>query len=169
LDECLAFAYLKETRLRPTIVRFFNIVGPRQTGRYGMVLPRFVGQALRQEPLRVFGDGSQIRCFCHVADTVTALLRLASAEDCVGEIFNIGSPEPISIQALAERVIHLTGSRSTIQRIPYDQAYGPGFEDMYRRVPGIEKIHRFIGWAPTRSLDETIRDLVAEQQAAPAP
>lgn len=162
LDEYLAFAFAKERGLRQTVVRFFNIVGPRQTGRYGMVLPRFVEQALAGNPVRVFGDGEQIRCFCHVADTVEALLQVMDREETVGEIFNIGSPEPVSINALAARVIALTGSRSSVVHIPYDQAYSPGFEDMLRRVPDIGKIGRVTGWKPQHALDDIIRDVVRE-------
>ncbi len=160
LDEYLAFAFAKEYGLRATVVRFFNIVGPRQTGRYGMVLPRFAAQALAGTPVRVFGDGEQTRCFCHVQDAVDAVLRLLEREDSVNEIFNIGSPETISINCLAQRVIGLAGSASTIDHIPYDQAYAPGFDDMLRRVPDIGKIRALTGWQPRHTLDDIIRDVI---------
>jgi len=156
LDEFLALAYFKESRLEPVVVRLFNTVGPRQTGRYGMVLPRFVASALCGEPLRVFGDGSQTRCFCHVRDTVRALMALAEQPRAVGQIVNIGTRESISIRGLAERVIARTGSSSPIVLVPYAEAYEPGFEDMQRRMPDTTRIHELTGWAPERSLDEII-------------
>lgn len=161
LDEYLAFAYAKEKALRVTIVRLFNTVGPRQVGRYGMVLPRFVGQALSGEPVRVFGTGRQTRCFCHVADTVRALMSLAALPEAEGQIFNIGSPHPVTINALAARVIRLTGSTSGIVHVPYAEAYAPGFEDMQKRVPNIAKIRKVAGWQPALSLDEIIRQVAA--------
>ena len=159
LDEYLALAYHKEKKLCPVIVRLFNTVGPRQTGRYGMVLPRFVTQAMQGEPLRVFGSGAQTRCFCHVQDTVRALIGLESAAQAVGEIFNVGTTTPISINELAARVIAVTGSASDIVHIPYGEAYGPGFEDMLRRVPDTGKIRDLTGWEPQKSLDEMIREV----------
>lgn len=159
LDECLAFAYAKEKGLHTVIVRLFNTVGPRQTGRYGMVLPRFVECALRGEPLRVFGDGEQIRCFCHVRDGIRALVALEPDSRAEGEIFNIGTTEAVSIGELATRVIKLTGSRSSIVRIPYDKAYGPGFEDMRRRVPDTTKIQELTGWRPEMTLDQIILEV----------
>jgi UDP-glucose 4-epimerase len=167
LDEFLALAYHKERKLRTVVVRLFNTVGPRQTGRYGMVLPRFVEQALRNEPLRVFGDGEQTRCFCHVRDTVRALVALAGSTEAEGEIANIGSLHSVSINELARMVIGLTGSRSEVLRIPYEQAYEPGFEDMRRRMPDISKIQRLTGWVPERSLPEIILEVKAylEQQS----
>jgi UDP-glucose 4-epimerase len=159
LDEYLALAYAKEKGLRTVIVRLFNTVGPRQTGRYGMVLPRFVQQALRGEPLRVFGDGNQTRCFCHVHDTVRALMALDSSAGADGHIFNIGSTDPISINDLAARVIALTHSRSTIVHIPYSEAYAPGFEDMRRRVPDTTKVRELTGWRPQKSLDQIIGEV----------
>lgn len=159
LDEFLALAYYKEQRLRPIIVRLFNTVGPRQTGRYGMVLPRFVDSALRGAPLRVFGDGKQTRCFCHVADTVRALNSLMNTDAAIGRIFNIGTQESISILELARRVIRETGSASTIEFVPYEEAYGPGFEDMKRRVPDISAIEELTGWKPGLTLSDIIRSV----------
>jgi len=159
LDEYLAFAYHKEKDVRTVIVRFFNTVGPRQTGRYGMVLPRFVTQALAGEPLRVFGDGEQSRCFCHVHDTVRALLALDAAPAAEAQIFNIGTTVPISINELAARVIELTGSSSDIVHIPYSEAYGPGFEDMHRRVPDTTKLQALTGWRPEKTLAEIISEV----------
>ena len=167
LDEYLAFAFRKERNLRVTIVRLFNTVGPRQVGRYGMVLPRFVEQALRGEQVRVFGNGKQTRCFCHVDDTVRALRALAILPAAEGEIFNIGSPQPISINRLARRVITLTQSTSKVTHVPYAKAYGPGFEDMERRMPDTAKIQRAIGWQPQRTLDEAILEVKAFLQSHP--
>jgi len=160
IDEFLALAYWKEKRLPVVIVRLFNTVGPRQTGQYGMVLPTFVRQALADQPITVFGDGTQSRSFTYVADVVDALIRLAGEPRAVGEVFNIGNTEEVSIQALAERVRALTGSRSPIQLIPYDEAYEAGFEDMPRRVPDISKIGALIGYQPRLSLDEIIRTVI---------
>lgn len=167
LDEFLALSYYKEGKLDPVIVRLFNTVGPRQTGRYGMVLPRFVDSALRDEPLRVFGDGTQTRCFCHVQDTVRALIALEQETAASGEIINIGTQEAISINDLAKRVIELCGSASPIEHIPYEQAYEPGFEDMQRRMPDISKIQRLTRWCPKRTLHEIILEVRSylEQQA----
>ena len=160
IDEFLALAYWKEKRLPVVIARLFNTVGPRQTGQYGMVLPTFVRQALADQPITVFGDGTQSRSFTYVADVVDALIRLAGEPRAVGEVFNIGNTEEVSIQALAERVRALTGSRSPIQLIPYDEAYEAGFEDMPRRVPDISKIGALIGYQPRLSLDEIIRTVI---------
>jgi UDP-glucose 4-epimerase len=166
IDEFLALAYWKERKLPTVVTRLFNTVGPRQTGRYGMVVPTFVGQALGGRPLTVFGDGSQTRCFCHVDDVVRALVDLMLLGDgAYGEVFNIGSQEEISILALAERVRGLTRSKSHIVLVPYDEAYEEGFEDMARRVPEISKIESAVGWTPTRSLEETLADVVRFQQA----
>lgn len=165
LDEFLALAYWRERRLPVYLVRLFNTVGPRQTGRYGMVLPRFVQQALRGEPLTVYGDGRQTRCFCHVADTVQALLAVPAASGTVGEVFNVGSTEEVSILELAERVRALTGSRSELRLVPYEQAYAREFEDMRRRVPCIAKIARFTGWQPTKSLTEILTLTIAHERA----
>ncbi|MCS6861982.1 MAG: GDP-mannose 4,6-dehydratase [Abditibacteriales bacterium] len=160
MDEFLALAYHKQKGLPVIIVRLFNTVGPRQTGRYGMVIPNFVRQALLGQPLTVFGDGEQSRCFMHVQDAVKALIALMAHPDAVGQIFNLGSDQEVTINELARRVIHLTESSSTIQHIPYHQAYEPGFEDMRRRVPDISKLRRLIGFAPQRSLDEILCSVI---------
>jgi UDP-glucose 4-epimerase len=165
LDETLAFLYGVEYGLRTVIVRLFNTVGPRQTGRYGMVIPRFVEQALAGEPVTVYGGGQQVRCFCHVHDVVPALERLLADESTAGEVFNLGSGQQTSIGDLALRVIELTGSPSRVRDVPYSEAYGPGFEDMQRRVPDCGKARSRIGFAPTRSLDDIIRDVAAERTA----
>ncbi len=165
IDEFLALAYWKEKKLPATVVRLFNTVGPRQTGQYGMVIPTFVRQALRSEPVTVYGSGEQTRCFCHVADVVSGLHALATNDGAVGEVFNLGSAEEISILGLAERVRTLTKSSSEIRRISYDQAYEEGFEDMMRRVPDTTKAKRLVGFAATRNLDEILRDVIASQGA----
>jgi UDP-glucose 4-epimerase len=160
LDEFLALAYFRERRL-PTIVgRMFNTVGPRQTGRYGMVVPTFVRQALAGEPLTVFGTGEQRRCFCHVEDVVRALTALPGRDDLYGEVLNIGSTEEISMYALAERIKKMTGSASDIVRVPYDEAYADGFEDMHRRIPDTTKIEAALGWRPTKALDQILTDVI---------
>ncbi len=156
LDEFLGIAYFHEKALPVCIVRLFNTVGPRQTGRYGMVLPRFVRQALANAPLTVFGDGTQSRCFCDVADVVWALTRLVREEGAWGEVYNIGSQEEITIYALAGLVREQLGSRSEIVLTPYDEAYGRGFEDMTRRIPDLTKIRRLIGFEPRTSLPRII-------------
>jgi UDP-glucose 4-epimerase len=169
IDEFLALAYWKERKLPTVVVRLFNTVGPRQTGCYGMVVPTFVGQALAGRPLTVFGDGLQTRCFCHVGDVVQALVELMMLGDgAYGEVFNIGSQEEISIYGLAERVRGLTGSGSEIVVIPYEEAYEAGFEDMPRRVPDTGKIEAATGWRPTRTLEETLADVVTFQQSEAA-
>jgi len=162
MDEFLAMAYYRERGLPVIITRLFNTVGPRQTGRYGMVLPRFVAAALKDEPIRVFGTGEQTRCFCHVQDTVEALMLLRNSAAAVGQVFNVGSTAEISIRQLAERVIQLLGSKSTIQLIPYQEAYMPGFEDMLKRKPIIEKLERVAGFTPKIPLDEIIVSIAAE-------
>ena len=162
LDEFLLMAYCQSAQLPGTVVRFFNTVGPRQTGRYGMVIPRFVFAALNGTPLQVYGDGEQSRCFCHVYDVVRALLLLLDNENTYGEVYNIGSDESITIRQLAERVISILGSTSTIELIPYDTAYAAGFEDMRRRRPDTAKISALTGWAPEFSLDRIISDVAAE-------
>ena len=165
IDEFLALAYWKERKLPTVVARLFNTVGPRQTGRYGMVVPKFVGSALAGRPLTVFGDGTQTRCFCHVGDVVGALVDLMLLGDgAYGEVFNIGSQEEISILSLADRVRELTQSESDIQVIPYEQAYEEGFEDMPRRYPEISKIEAAVGWTPTRTLDEILGDVISFQQ-----
>ena len=157
VDEFLALAYHKQAGLPVVIFRLFNTVGPRQTGQYGMVLPRFVAAARAGRPLRVYGDGAQTRCFCYVTDTVEALWRLMRCPAARGEVFNVGSTEEVSILALARRVIAALGSTSPIERVPYDAAYAPGFEDMRRRRPAVDKLERFTGFRPATPLDEIIR------------
>ncbi len=166
LDEFLGLAAHREFGLPVTILRFFNTVGPGQTGRYGMVVPRFVRAALAGKPIPVFGDGEQSRCFCHVGDTVRALVALMDQpEQTAGEIFNIGSGEEVTINALAQDVVALTGSAAGIQHIPYSQAYAPGFEDMRRRVPDTTKLHHVTGWQPQHRLDRILADVLAWEQA----
>lgn len=157
MDEFLALAYARERGLPVVIARLFNTVGPRQTGRYGMVLPRFIAAARAGQPLRLFGDGRQTRCFCHAADTVEALLRLAACPAARGEVFNVGTEEEVSIRELAERVIRLLNSTSPLETVPYSEAYAPGFEDMQRRRPCVSKLARITGFRPATPLDETIR------------
>ena len=161
LDEFLALSYWKEKKLPVIVVRLFNTVGPRQTGRYGMVLPNFVKAALENRPICVYGTGKQSRCFCDVRDTVEALIRLIATPRAIGEVVNVGNTQEISIEDLARRVKERTGSRSPIEYIPYDQAYEPGFEDMMRRVPNIEKLHAITGFRPQTSLDEIIDRVAA--------
>jgi UDP-glucose 4-epimerase len=164
VDEYLALAYWKERKLPVVIGRLFNTVGPRQTGRYGMVVPSFVRQALAGQPITVHGDGEQQRCFCHVKDVVQALDDLMQHDEAFGEVFNIGSTEEVSIIELAKRVRVATGSDSEITFVPYDEAYEEGFEDMHRRIPNISKIQKLLGWAPTQNLDEILRDVVESQR-----
>ncbi len=168
VDEFLALAYWKERGLPVIVVRLFNTVGPRQTGRYGMVLPNFVRQALGNEPIRVFGSGKQSRCFGYVGDVVEALGKLVHTEEAIGEIFNLGSDEEITIEDLAHRVCSIAGSQSEIVHVPYDEAYEEGFEDMVRRVPCLEKIGRVIGYRPKTSTDEIIRKVVEHHRAGSA-
>lgn len=165
LDEFLALAYYKERDLPVIIARLFNTVGPRQTGRYGMVLPRFVRAALRDVPLRVYGDGQQTRCFCYVGDTVRALIALLDHPDAIGTIFNIGNPQEVSILELAQRVVHLAHSSSPIVLVPYEHAYEAGFEDMRRRVPDISRLTALTGFRPTLDLDDIIRSVIEYEQA----
>jgi UDP-glucose 4-epimerase len=160
IDEFLALAYWKEKKLPVIIVRLFNTVGPRQTGQYGMVIPNFVRQALSGRPITVFGDGTQSRSFTYVGDVIGALIALINEPRAVGQVFNIGNVNEITISALAERVKAMTGSSSEIVRIPYDQAYESGFEDMPRRVPDISKVNRLVGYRPTVELDETLRRVI---------
>jgi len=164
LDEFLALSYSKEKKQPVIVVRLFNTVGPRQTGRYGMVLPNFVRQALDGAPITVFGDGKQSRCFCDVRDTVEAILRLAGAEKAVGEVVNIGSSEEITIEGLARAVKERTKSDSPIRYIPYEQAYEPGFEDMPRRVPALEKLERLTNFRPATPLSQIIDRVAAHFQ-----
>ena len=166
LDEFLALAYWKERKLPVVIVRLFNTVGPRQTGRYGMVIPNFVQQALTGLPITVYGDGRQMRSFTYVGDVVNALIALVEKPNAIGEVFNIGNSEEVAIGELADRVKTMTGSASEIVHIPYDQAYETGFEDMPRRVPDLSKIRRFIGYAPTIGLDEILRRVIEHSRIA---
>ena len=161
VDESLAYFYYLENKLPIRIVRFFNTVGPRQVGHYGMVVPRFVSAALKNEPLSVYGSGEQIRCFCHVDDAVRALLLVMDSEKAVGEVFNVGNNHQISIMELAKKVIEITGSTSSIEKIAYENAYPEGFEDMQRRVPDISKIKKVLGWTPEINLDQIIKDIAA--------
>ena len=156
LDEFLALSYWKEKKLPVIVVRLFNTVGPRQTGRYGMVLPNFVKSALDNTTISVYGNGKQSRCFCDVRDTVEGLIRLMDTDRSIGEVINVGNTEEITIEALAQRVKDRTGSSSPIEYIPYDKAYEPGFEDMMRRVPSVEKLQALTGFRPRTSLDEII-------------
>ena len=168
MDEHLALAYHRERDLDCVIVRLFNTVGPRQSGEYGMVIPRFVERAITNAPLEVHGDGVQTRCFCHVHDTVGALAGLMEAQSASGEIFNVGSSERISIIELAERVVALTESTSEIRFIPYDRVYGQGIEDMLHRAPAIDKVRAAIGWTPQLDLDRILRDVVDHHRVATA-
>jgi UDP-glucose 4-epimerase len=162
LDEFLAMAYWRERETPITVARFFNTVGPRQTGQYGMVVPTFVGQALSSEPITVYGSGEQSRCFGYVGDTVEALVRMANRAAVVGEIINIGNDEEVTINELAKRVKEATHSSSPIVHVPYEQAYGPGFEDMFRRVPALAKLEQLIGFRPQTCLDDIIRSVIED-------
>ncbi len=167
LDEFLTLAYHQERGLDCVIARLFNTVGPRQSGQYGMVIPRFVSAALAGRPLEIHGDGTQTRCFCHVQDTIRALAALMESRALSGEIFNVGSTERIRILDLADRVRALTGSDSEVVFVPYDAVYGQGIEDMIHRQPSIEKVSEAIGWQPTRTLDEILRDVIEHTRRAP--
>lgn len=170
LDEFMGLAAYREYDLPVTIVRFFNTVGPGQTGRYGMVVPRFVRQAIQGEAITVYGDGNQSRCFCHVQDTVRALeLLLDRAESTAGEIYNIGSNHEVTINELANSVIARSGSKSAVKLVPYSEAYAPGFEDMRRRVPDTAKILDAVDWHATHSLTEILDDVIAYERERPAP
>lgn len=166
VDEMLAYVYWKEKKVPSVIVRLFNTVGPRQTGSYGMVMPRFIAQALKDEPITVYGNGKQSRCFIHVRDVVKALLDLIKEPKALGEVFNIGSQEEITIEQLAKEIISLTKSKSKLNYIPYEKAYEEGFEDMQRRVPDITKINKFTGFKPTYNLAGIIKDIVANLKQA---
>jgi len=165
IDEILAYTYWREKGLETVIVRLFNTVGPRQTGSYGMVIPRFVGQALRNEPITVFGDGSQTRCFCHISDVAGALIALSENGNAFGKVFNLGGGEEVSIKELAERVIRLADSQSSLQFVPYDIAYEEGFEDMERRVPDTTRARELIGFKPEVNLDAIIQSVLDDHQA----
>jgi UDP-glucose 4-epimerase len=174
VDESLALAYSQEKGMSTVIGRFFNTVGPRQSPSYGMVIPRMIEQALAGEPVTIYGDGTQTRCFCHVRDVVGAVLGLLDRPEAEGEVFNIGSTEEVSINELAERVIAATRSSSEVVRIPYEKVYTSGFEDMMRRVPDIRKINSLIGWSPTHDLDAILRAMVehtvrSQSRGVPAP
>lgn len=164
IDEYLAFAYWHEKRHPVVVARLFNTVGPRQTGRYGMVIPNLVAQALENKPLTVFGDGQQSRCFTYVGDVVPALIKLMDAPEVNGEVFNIGSNHPVSIEALAQRIIERSGSTSTLRYIPYSEAYGVGYEDMRHRAPCLEKIGKAIGYAPSTDLDQILDTVIASMR-----
>lgn len=165
LDEWLALAYWKEKKVPVIIARFFNTVGPRQTGRYGMVLPNFVAQALAGEPIRVFGSGEQSRCFGHVRDAVEAVLRLIETPVAVGQVFNVGTEREVTINKLAEMVRDTVGTQSAIEHVPYSEAYAVGFEDLERRVPDTSKLARVAGYRFTRTLEQIITDVVEEQRS----
>jgi UDP-glucose 4-epimerase len=164
--EVLAYGYVRDAGAEMTVARLFNAVGPRQSPAHGMVLPRFVRQALLGEELSVYGTGEQSRCFTHVYDTVEALLGLMASADAIGDVFNVGSSTPVTILELAERVIERTGSRSRIRLVPYEEAYGPGFEELGNRRANCARIERLLGWRPTRTVDDAIDDLVARESGA---
>jgi UDP-glucose 4-epimerase len=161
IEEAMAFALHQEKNLPVTTVRLFNTVGPRQTGRYGMVVPRFVHAALNNEPITIYGDGTQSRVFCHVADVVQAIAKMATADTTIGDVYNVGGIGEITIKQLAEQVLALTGSQSAITYTPYSDAYPAGFEDIQRRVPDISKVKNAIDWAPTKDLKQIISDIAA--------
>lgn len=160
MDEFLALAHWVEARLPVVIARLFNTVGPRQTGQYGMVIPRFVRQAIQGKPITVYGDGTQTRCFAHVSDIVGAVVKLMDCREARGQVVNLGNSEEVTIMQLAQRVKKITGSPSEIQLIPYSEAYGDGFEDMVRRVPALDKAEKLIGYKPTKTLDDVLKDVV---------
>jgi UDP-glucose 4-epimerase len=167
MDEFLALAYHQERGLDAVIVRLFNTVGPRQSGQYGMVIPRFVQAALAGQALEIHGDGTQTRCFCHVSDTIRALKKLMDLPAAAGEIYNVGSQERIRILDLAALILEATASSAEVRFLPYDRVYGQGIEDMLHRIPSIDKVHAAIGWAPTRTLDQIVADVVEHTRAAP--
>ena len=164
IDESLAYAYFVEKQLETRIVRFFNTVGPRQLGAYGMVVPRFVKAALANEPITIYGDGNQTRCFAHAYDVVDAVMAIAFAENTIGKVINIGNDFEISINGLAKKIVDETGSKSELVYVPYVEAYGDGFEDMERRVPNIDLINQLVGWKPKRDLSTIIADISAEMK-----
>ena len=164
IDESLAYAYFVEKQLETRIVRFFNTVGPRQLGAYGMVVPRFVKAALTNQPITIYGDGNQTRCFAHVYDVIDAVIAIAFAHNTIGKVINIGNDIEISINGLAQKIIDETGSKSEIVHMPYSEAYGDGFEDMERRVPSIELINELVGWKPNRDLSTMISDISEEMK-----
>jgi UDP-glucose 4-epimerase len=164
IDESLAYAYFVEKKLETRIVRFFNTVGPRQLGAYGMVVPRFVKSALANEPITIYGDGNQTRCFAHVYDVIDAVIAIAFADNTIGKVINIGNNFEISINGLAQKIVAETGSKSEIVYVPYEEAYGHGFEDMERRVPNIDLINQLVSWKPKRDLTTIISDISAEMK-----
>ena len=164
IDESLAYAYFVEKQLETRIVRFFNTVGPRQLGAYGMVVPRFIKAAMTNEPITIYGDGNQTRCFAHVYDVVDAVMAIAFANNTIGKVINIGNDFEISINSLAKKIIEETNSKSEIVYVPYEEAYGDGFEDMERRVPNINLINQLVGWKPQRDLSTMIADISSEMQ-----
>ena len=166
IDESLAYAYFIEKQLETRTVRFFNTVGPRQLGAYGMVVPRFVKSALNDEPIMIYGDGNQTRCFAHVYDVIDAVIATAFAENTIGKVINIGNNFEISINDLAKKIITQTGSQSKIVYVPYEEAYGDGFEDMERRVPNIDLIKQLVGWKPKRDLSTMVADISTEMKKA---
>lgn len=168
LDEFLALAHWKETRLPVVVVRLFNTVGPRQTGQYGMVVPRFIHAAIKNEPIIVHGDGTQSRCFGHVLDVVEGLTAVLESDACLGQVINLGNDEEVSILDLAKKAIELNRSSSEIRHIPYEEAYGEGFEDMRRRVPSLEKARQLVGYKPTRTLETIINDVAEEYRGSAA-
>jgi UDP-glucose 4-epimerase len=159
IEEAMAFALHQEKKLQVTTVRLFNTVGPRQTGRYGMVVPRFVQAALKNEPITIYGDGTQSRVFCHVADAIQAIAKIAETDSTTGDVYNVGGTGEVTIKQLAEQVLKVTGSKSEITYTPYSDAYPAGFEDIQRRVPDISKIKSAINWAPTKDLNQIISDI----------
>jgi UDP-glucose 4-epimerase len=164
IDESLAYAYFVVKKLETRIVRFFNTVGPRQLGAYGMVVPRFVKSAINNEPITIYGDGTQTRCFAHVYDVIDAAIAIAFADNTIGKVINIGNDFEISINELAQKIISETNSKSEIVYVPYEEAYGDGFEDMERRVPNIDLIHQLVGWKPIRNLSTMIADISTEMK-----
>jgi UDP-glucose 4-epimerase len=164
IDEFLGLAFYQQYELDVVIGRFFNTIGPRQTGQYGMVVPRFVQGALKNEPVLIYGTGRQTRCFCYVADVVEAIIGLMNCEQAPGGVYNIGSSEEISIEDLADKIIEMTGSKSQKQFVPYEVAYGKPIEDMMRRVPSLERIRKTINWEPKASLDETLKAIINHEE-----
>lgn len=160
IDEFMAFSYFREKKLPVVITRLFNIVGPRQTGQYGMVVPSFIQKALRNQPITIYGTGRQSRCFCYISDAIEAMIKLMNNSKSVGELFNIGTDEEITIYDLAKKIKFITQSKSSIVKISYEKAYDSGFEDMMRRKPNLNKIHKYIGWRPTIKLDQTLKNII---------
>jgi UDP-glucose 4-epimerase len=166
IDEFLGLAYFQQYGLPVVVARFFNTVGPRQTGQYGMVIPRFVERALRNEPILIYGTGKQSRCFGYVGDVVDAIIKLMACKEAPGRVYNVGSTQEITIEALADRIIEMTGSKSIKKHLSYEEAYGRPFDDMMRRIPSLERIQKLIGYEPKTLLDEILRQVIAEKRAA---